>query len=53
MHCDRCNIIQICSDEAATTAEEWFSGTDAEPILVSLKVSNDSVFIDWPLSRKP
>ncbi|XP_037042810.1 coronin-6 isoform X2 [Bradysia coprophila] len=25
------------SDEAATTAEEWFSGTDAEPILVSLK----------------
>lgn len=26
------------SDEAATTAEEWFSGSDAEPILVSLKV---------------
>lgn len=25
------------SDEAATTAEEWFGGTDAEPILVSLK----------------
>ncbi|KAG4078738.1 hypothetical protein HA402_015328 [Bradysia odoriphaga] len=25
------------SDEAATTAEEWFAGTDAEPILVSLK----------------
>lgn len=27
------------SDEAATTAEEWFGGSDAEPILVSLKVS--------------
>lgn len=27
------------SDEAATTAEEWFAGSDAEPILVSLKVS--------------
>lgn len=27
------------SDEAATTAEEWIEGTDAEPILVSLKVS--------------
>lgn len=28
------------SDEAATTAEEWFAGSEAEPILVSLKVSN-------------
>ncbi len=28
-------------DEAATTAEEWFAGTDAEPILVSLKVSKN------------
>lgn len=27
------------SDEHATTAEEWVEGTDAEPILVSLKVS--------------
>lgn len=27
------------SDESATTAEEWIEGTDAEPILVSLKVS--------------
>lgn len=27
------------SDESANTAEDWFSGTDAEPILVSLKVS--------------
>ena len=27
------------SDEHATTAEEWIEGTDAEPILVSLKVS--------------
>lgn len=26
------------SDEAANTAEEWFEGGDAEPILVSLKV---------------
>lgn len=28
------------SDEAGTTAEEWIEGADAEPILVSLKVSN-------------
>lgn len=28
------------SDEHALTAEEWMSGTDAEPILVSLKVSS-------------
>lgn len=27
------------SDESAVTAEDWFAGTDAEPILVSLKVS--------------
>lgn len=27
------------SDEAATTAEEWFGGEEATPILVSLKVS--------------
>lgn len=27
------------SDEPGTTAEEWFAGQDAEPILVSLKVS--------------
>lgn len=27
------------SDEHGTTAEEWVEGTDAEPILVSLKVS--------------
>lgn len=31
------------SDESAITAEEWIEGQDAEPILVSLKVSaNDS-----------
>lgn len=40
---NQCNFDQIYSDEAATTAEEWFAGTDAEPILVSLKVSNDRV----------
>jgi coronin-1B/1C/6 len=28
------------SDEPSVTAEDWFSGTDSEPILVSLKVSN-------------
>lgn len=27
------------SDESAITAEEWMEGKDAEPILVSLKVS--------------
>lgn len=27
------------ADESATTAEEWMEGTDAEPIMVSLKVS--------------
>lgn len=27
------------SDESANTAEEWIEGADAEPILVSLKVS--------------
>lgn len=27
------------SDEAAATSEEWFGGTEAVPILVSLKVS--------------
>lgn len=32
------------SDEAATTAEEWFAGTDGEPIMVSLKVSNVFLF---------
>lgn len=31
------------SDEAAVTAEEWSAGTDAEPILVSLKVR-------WPMA---
>lgn len=42
---DRMKIYgKIYSDEAATTAEEWFAGTDAEPILVSLKVSNNIVF---------
>lgn len=27
------------SDEASVTAEEWVAGTDAEPVMVSLKVS--------------
>lgn len=37
------------SDEAATTAEEWFAGNEAEPILVSLKVCiqyHDFIFIN-------
>lgn len=28
------------SDEASTTADEWVAGTNADPILVSLKVKN-------------
>lgn len=30
------------ADEAACTAEEWLDGTDAEPIMVSLKVSTNN-----------
>lgn len=30
------------SDEHGNTAEEWIEGADAEPILVSLKVSFDT-----------
>ena len=32
------------SDEASITAEEWIAGSDADPQLVSLKVSS-SVFM--------
>lgn len=37
------------SDEAATTAEEWVAGTNAEPILVSLKVSGFVAPISYEL----
>lgn len=33
------------SDESAITAEEWIEGQDAEPILVSLKVSENAKFV--------
>lgn len=35
------------SEESANTAEDWFGGADAEPILVSLKVSVRLRFAIW------